>query len=354
MGKGDIQDRYKLMKTIQGKSFKDLTTFGIGGKIKHYVEVSSEDEIRDVSKFAKDKKLDIFVLGGGSDILVSDKEFDGLVVHYKKADINLSNENGKYLLSVCSGAIWDSVVEYTVAKNLQGIECLSGIPGFSGAAPIQNIGAYGQEIKDVFVSLKAYNFQEDKFEDFDKNMCEFGYRESVFKTSKYWQKYLITEMTLELKKNYPPFVEYESLKKYLSEKSITAPTLGEVREAVLQIRSGKFENPRETGNAGSFFKNPIIENSKATELMENFPDIKLRELPDGKYKSFAAWFVEKSGWKGKTLGGAGVSSQHALILINKSGSATSSDVFDLSEAIIKDVSAKFGITLEREVQLINF
>lgn len=342
------------MKIIKGKYFKDLTTFRVGGKIKFYTEIISDKELSEVSEFAKKENLKIFVLGSGSDILVSDQDFDGLVVSFKNEEIKLSEDNGRYFLRSAAGAVWDKVVEFAVSNNLQGIECLSGIPGSAGAAPIQNIGAYGQEIKDTFFSLKAYNFELDKFEIFSNEDCRFAYRESIFKNVEYWQKYLITEITLELKNKTGPFVEYESLKNYLADKGIEDPGLMDVRNAVLQIRSGKFENPLETGNAGSFFKNPILDQDLASDLIKKYPGIKLRELPDGKYKSFAAWFIEKAGWKGKVLGGAGVSPRHALILINKTGSAKSEEIFKLSEEIINDIHQKFNVNLEREVQLINY
>ncbi len=342
------------MKILENKKFSELTTFKIGGKIRYYAEVSDTSELREVSKFSKEKNIPIFVLGSGSDVLVSDNDFDGLVVRYIASSIKERAEEGCVLVTAESGLVWDDLVSYAVSNDLQGIECLSGIPGTVGAAPIQNIGAYGQEIENSFVELVAYEFSTDKVVKFTKNDCEFSYRESIFKKGNFWQKYLITQVSLKLNKNSEPLVEYDSLKKYLKEKGETGLSLSVVRNAVLNIRKGKFESPAEVGNAGSFFKNPIIEADKAKELQARFPDIALREQVDGKFKGFAGWFIEKSGWKGKENKGAAVSARHALILVNKSGKASALDVQNLSKMIIDDVEKKFGVRLEPEVQFINF
>ncbi len=318
--------------------------------ISNYREVSDKKELVEATNFAKSEKLTIFIIGGGSDILVSDKDFDGLVIKYTGDKIDLNGE----LLTAESGVNWDDLVKYSVSKNLQGIECLSGIPGNSGAAPIQNIGAYGQELKDVFVSLTAYDIENEKFVEFDANDCGFSYRESVFKKKENWQRFVITDLTLKLNNNAGPDIKYDSLKNYLTEKGIQNPTLEDVREAVLIIRKGKFEDPKEVGNAGSFFKNPIFTKKDADELLVKYPEIPLREQEGESFKGSAGWFIEKSGWKGKTYKGAGVSPRHALILINPEGKATADDLMELSGKIIEDVHGKFGVKLEREVQLINF
>ena len=249
-----------------------------------------------------------------------------------------------------AGMNWDKLVEITVQKGLQGIENLSGIPGTVGASPIQNIGAYGSELKDVFVSLDAYDIQKNKIVKFNKEDCGFGYRESIFKKEGYWQKYIIIRISLTLSKNKYGKANYESLSKYITSKK---PTTVEIRNAVLKVRAEKLENPKEIGNAGSFFKNPIVNADKRNELIQKYPDIIIYPFED-KYKVFAGWLVEKAGWKGKSKGNAAVSPKHALILINKTGKATAKEVYDLSQDIIDDVYKKFGVMLEREVQLINF
>ena len=292
--------------------FKDLTTFKIGGPIKHFFEVKSDKEIIEAGEFAKKNNLKIFILGGGSDILVSDKGFDGIVIKYIGRDIKIEKDD---VVTAQAGLSWDELVKFCVDHNLQGLECMSGIPGTVGASPIQNIGAYGQEVKDTLLSLRAFEFRSGKFINFSKKDCEFGYRESFFKKPKNWQKYLITQISFKLTK-------YKE----------TDLSLQNIRDEILRVRGKKLEDPKEVGNAGSFFKNPIVEGNKIS----------------------AGLLIDKAGWKGKSYKGAAVSVKNALILINKSGKASSSDVLKLSKKIIEDVKKKFGITLEPEVQFIGF
>lgn len=326
-------------------SFKNLTTFRIGGRIKYFVEVKSEEDINDALEFANENHLPIFILGGGSDFLANDKEFSGIVIKYISENYVIDGES----ITADAGMNWDTLVALAIENNLQGLEALSGIPGTVGASPIQNIGAYGQEVADTFYKLEAYELESGKLASFSKDECGFGYRESIFKSKKYWQKYLIVRVIFKLKKSTHAPINYASLRNILGESA----TLGEIREAVLKIRREKLEDPGEVGNAGSFFKNPIIDTDTKNKLEAKFPGILLFSYKE-MYKVSAAWLIEKSGWKGKTLGGAGVSSKHSLILINKTGEAAAMDVFELSEMIIKDVFEKFGLELEREVQLINF
>ncbi len=340
-----------LIKNGGEVSFKKLTTFRIGGNIKKYFEVKTRREIDSAIKYAKSNNLSIFIIGDGSDLLVSDKNYDGMVIKYigKSYKWNVLPS----IVSFQAGMSWDEAVLFTTKRNLQGIECLSGIPGTVGAAPIQNIGAYGQELKDTFISLKAYDLEKRKFVNFNKEDCRFSYRESIFKDKEYWQKYLITEVTFQLVKNGKPEVKYESLKNYLVKLKITSPTLSDVRNAVIEIRKGKFENPKEVGNAGSFFKNPIVSKEQKEQLKKDYPDIKTFPF-EKSFKIAAGWLIEKADWKGKKYKSAAVSPKHALILINPEGNAKAEDVYELSEKIIADIYNKFDIKLEREVQLINF
>ena len=318
-----------------------LTTFKIGGNARYYAEFSTDEDIIKVSKFARENNLRIFILGGGSDILISDTGFDGIVIKFTGDKIKTE----KNVITAEAGLNWDRLVEYSVIHNLQGIECMSGIPGTVGASPIQNIGAYGQEVKDTLLALRAFDFESGKFLNFTNKDCQFDYRESFFKKSSNWQKYLITSVSFKLSKNEKPKVNYESLTSYLNEKGIEDPSLKEVRDAVLLLRKEKLVNPGEYGNAGSFFKNPIID--------KEIPGIPCYPFGD-KYKLFAGWLIDKAGWKGKTHKGAAVSSKNAIFLINKSGKAGSSDVAELSKMIIADVEKKFGVALEPEVQFIGF
>jgi UDP-N-acetylmuramoylalanine--D-glutamate ligase/UDP-N-acetylmuramate--L-alanine ligase/UDP-N-acetylenolpyruvoylglucosamine reductase len=322
-------------------NLKELTTFRIGGPARYYAEVNNEDELLKVNKFANDNNLKIFILGGGSDILVSDKGFDGIVVKY--VGNNLSQAGNT--VTAEAGLLWDELVGYTVKNNLQGIECMSGIPGTVGASPVQNLGAYGQEIKDTLLSLRVFEFKSGKFLEFSNKDCQFDYRESFFKNPENWQKYLITSVSLKLSKNNHPKVGYESLSNYLRGKNIINPSLKEIREAVLNLRREKLENPKEFGNAGSFFKNPVVNKEIAGIPGYQFGN---------KYKLFAGWLIDKAGWKGQSYKNVAVSSKNSLILINKSGNANSSDVIELANKIKESVKEKFGVILEPEVQFIGF
>jgi len=333
------------MKILQNKYFKNLTTFRIGGKIKYYAEVKGKKEIEEIVCFAKSNHLKVFIIGGGSDFLVSDKLYDGLVIKFTGTGVSISGDS----ITAEAGMSWDKLVEYSVKNNFQGIECLSGIPGTVGAAPIQNIGAYGQELKDTFESLNAFDITKENFVKFNKEDCGFGYRESIFKQKSHWQKYLITDITLRLHKNGKPTVNYESLNGRVKEN----PSLLDVRNAILAVRKERLEDPNIVGNAGSFFKNPIVDKNKKEQLEKDFPGIKI--FPFGeKYKVFSGFLIENAGWKGKNLGSVGVSPKHALIIINKSGNAKASDVIKLSNKIVEDVDKMFGLRLEPEVQMINF
>lgn len=332
-------------------NFSEITTFHIGGKIKKYFGVNNVEEVRGAVAFAKKNNLPVFIIGGGSDILANDKEFNGVVIKYLGKDISYLGDG---MVKAEAGAKWDEMVAFAVDRNLQGIECLTGIPGTVGAAPIQNIGAYGQELKNTFVSLTAFDIDKNKFVEFENKDCNFGYRESIFKRPDHWQKFLITDITLKLKENGEPTIVYDSLKNYLIENKITNPTLAKVRQYIKSIRAGKFENPKEAGNAGSFFKNPILPEAAVNKFKEKYPDFPARIQEDGLYKCSAGWFIEMAGWKGKKFKNAAVSPRHALILINPEQKAKAAEVMELSEKIIEDIDKKFGIKLEREVQLINF
>jgi UDP-N-acetylmuramate dehydrogenase len=331
--------------------FSDLTSFKIGGKIKKYFEVKNREEVIESVKYAKENKLPVFIIGDGTDILASDDDFNGVVIKYVGKSYKLQNLNSEFAeVTAEAGMNWDKLVEFTVQNELQGIESLSGIPGTVGASPVQNIGAYGSELMDNFVELEAYDIENGKFVTFSKEDCKFGYRESVFKQKKYWQKFIVVSVTFKLNKNIVGTANYESLKKYIS---FEKATIKEIRDAVLKVRSEKLENPDEVGNAGSFFKNPIVDLKKKTELEGKYSDIKIFPF-ENNFKIPAGWLIEQTGWKGKTYKSAGVSKKHSLVLVNENGHATAADVYDLSEKIISDVYNKFGVKLEREVQLINF
>lgn len=242
--------KIELKKDVQ---FKNLTTFKVGGEAKYLTEVKAKAELVSAVEFAKKERLAIFVLGGGSDILMSEKGWDGLVIKFVGKKISFINEKNSMVVNAQAGALWDELVEECVKRKLQGIECMSGIPGTVGAAPIQNIGAYGQELENTFIRLTAYDLETLKFVKFNKKDCHFGYRESVFKDPQAKGRYVIAEVVLRLERNKPPALVYQSLKGYLKRKKIIKPTLTEVRQAVLELRGQKLDDPRVIGNAGSFF-----------------------------------------------------------------------------------------------------
>lgn len=332
---------------------KDLTTFKVGGRARYLAEVENEDELVEAINFARQKNLPIFVLGGGSDILVSDDDFDGVVIRFIGKKIEFDEKNGHVLVKAGAGLGWDRLVAVAVEKGYQGIEAMSGIPGTVGASPIQNIGAYGQELKDVFVELKAYDLKERKFVKFERDDCEFGYRESIFKKPDTKGRYIISKVVFRLEKDKKPPVKYESLKKHLEENGVDNPGLKEIREAVLELRGKKLESPEVIGNAGSFFKNPIVDKKILERLKKEYPDIPFYDI-DGKAKLFSGWLIEKAGWKGKKYKNAAVSDRNALVITNPEGVAKASEIRELAEKIAEDVDEKFGIELEPEVQLINF
>ncbi|MBL7036506.1 UDP-N-acetylmuramate dehydrogenase [Candidatus Microgenomates bacterium] len=326
--------------------FRDLTTFRIGGEIKYFFDVKNERELVKKVVFAKSKNLPIFVIGGGSDILVSDEKYNGVVIRYIGKNIEYQDN----LVTAEAGASWDDLVASVVKKNLGGIESLSGIPGSVGAAPIQNIGAYGQELSDVFVSLDAYDIENQKFVKLNKSDCKFGYRDSLFKKRDYWQKYIITKVTLKLQKNKKPIVKYKSIIDSLPKNY----SLKQVRELIIKTRNEKLDDWKSIPNAGSFFKNPTLSKKEITKLREKYPDIKCFDNKDGTSKCFAGWFIQNAGWLGKSYKNAKVSDKHALVLTNPKGRATSKEIVELAEKIQESVFIKFGVKLEPEVQYINF
>lgn len=311
------------------KNFRDITSLKVGGRIKHFFEVKNKEDLINAVIFAKSNNLPIFTIGDGTDIVVSDDDYNGVVIKYIGNSILYTGNN----VTAESGVNWDKLVEETVNRNLHGIECLSGIPGTVGAAPIQNIGAYGQELSDTFVSLTAYDIENKKFIKFNKNDCKFGYRSSKFKNIKFWQKFIITDVTLELKIN-------------------INNNLNIIRTDILDKRREKLEDPKLIPNAGSFFINPFIDNNKKIALEKEYPEMKFYPVDD-KFKISAGFLIEKTGWKGKSLGPVKVSEKHALVITNPEGKGTFKDIKKLADTIINDVDKMFGIELEPEVQYIN-
>ncbi|MFT4525476.1 MAG: UDP-N-acetylmuramate dehydrogenase [Bacteroidia bacterium] len=330
-------------------SLQQYNTFGIEAKTRFMAVVKSVDDVRSILKNESVNQLPRLILGGGSNILFT-QDFDGLAILNQITGISVIEEDeDSVLVEVGAGEVWHSLVLHSVKNGWGGIENLSLIPGSVGAAPMQNIGAYGVEIKDVFEELTAMNLDTLESRTFSNLECEFGYRESVFKRILKGQ-FMIVSVQLRLKKNPTLNTSYGAIESELSNKGISDPTISDVSQAVINIRQSKLPDPKELGNAGSFFKNPVIEKSTFEKLQNKFPNVPNYQAPNG-IKLAAGWLVEQCGWKGKKIGNCGSHGDQALVLVNYGGS-NGSEIFDLSEQILQSVKDKFGIQLEREVNVV--
>ncbi len=329
------------MEIMENVILAPYTTFRIGGPARYFAEVESVGDLKKALDFSKEKNLRFFILGGGSNLLVSDKGFDGLVI---KMEIKGLEFNGEFL-AAGAGENWDRVVAAAVERNLSGIENLSLIPGTAGAAVFQNIGAYGVEMKDVLESADVLDTVSGKIETFTNNDCKFDYRDSIFKTNKD-RNLIILKINLRLSKNQESNINYPDLAKMFESKK---PAASEVRDAVIEIRKNKLHYD-EIGNAGSFFKNPVMLETQFKDLMKNQPGLKSFNFSGGLVKLSAAQLIEACGWKGKTFGNIGVSEKHSLVLVNY-GKGTAEDIMRLAEDIKKSVKDRFGVVLEPEVEV---
>ena len=335
------------MKIQENFSLKNYNTFGVEAKARYFAEVDSIEELKEALQFTD---APVLFLGGGSNILFT-QDFNGLVIALRMKGITEKVENGKAIVTAQAGENWHEFVQYTLSKNYGGLENLSLIPGNVGTCPIQNIGAYGTEIKDHFVSCKALNRETSAIEELSLEDCQFGYRDSIFKTSAK-EKYIILEVTFELTtKDHQIKTEYGAIASELEKMGIKNPAIQDVAKAVISIRQSKLPDPAVTGNAGSFFKNPSIPLSQFENLKQNFPEI--QGYPSGDMiKVPAGWLIENAGWKGKQIGNVATHKMQALVIINATGHATGKEVFDFSSMIIEAVKEKYGIELEREVNMI--
>jgi UDP-N-acetylmuramate dehydrogenase len=331
-------------------SLKKLNTFGIDVKASLYAEFHSGKELKEIFLDPKHKNQKKLILGGGSNILFT-KNFDGLVLRNRIGGIEIIKEDHEYVyVKSGAGVIWHDLVMFAINKNLGGIENLSLIPGTVGAAPIQNIGAYGVELKDVFVSLESIHIETQKKREFNLDECEFGYRDSIFKRE-LKGKHIILSITLRLSKN-PKFnISYGAISEVLKEMNVKELSVKAISDAVCFIRRSKLPDPAEIGNAGSFFKNPEIPQEKFNELKSVYPDIPSFKTSPGYVKVPAGWLNEKCGWKGKIVGNTGVHKNQALVLVNY-GNAEGEEIKKLSEEIQSSVLERFGIRLETEVNII--
>ncbi|MBL8148692.1 MAG: UDP-N-acetylmuramate dehydrogenase [Blastocatellia bacterium] len=335
----------------------DLCTLGIGGAARFYVKATDFQTIEAAVKWSKKKMLPLFVLGGGSNILVSDNGFSGLVLHLATKGIEWKQQTNSLLAKVDAGEQWDNFVEQTISKNLAGVECLSGIPGSVGATPIQNVGAYGQEVSETITSVTAYDRLAEKLVTFSNDECHFAYRNSLFKSLSP-NRFILLEVTYRLNPDGSPTIRYPELLKLFSQK----PSLSELREVVIKLRRSKGmvidSTDPDSRSAGSFFINPTISKEEFEQLLNRL-DLS-RELipnfaaPEGRVKLSAGWLIENAGFqKGYKHSNVAISSKHALALVN-SGNAKARDLVELMEQIQSKVKESFDIVLTPEPVFVGF
>ena len=328
-------------------SLLNHNSFSIDVKAKKFIEVKSTEELKEVLSISGDENK--LIIGEGSNILFT-KNFEGLVIHLNVGGIVINKIDNDYrIVTAGAGENWHDLVVYCLKNGLGGIENLSLIPGSVGAAPIQNIGAYGVELKDVFVSCEVLDKRTMELENYMLDDCSFGYRDSIFKKNK---NLIITSLKLKLKiKNHNIISDYVDIKKELIRLNIDKPTINDISNAVCKIRKAKLPNPKIIGNAGSFFKNPIINSEKLYRLKKKYKDVPAFKLKENKYKIPAAWLIETAGFKGKNYGNFGVHQNQPLVLVNY-GNAKGKDIYKLSISISKIIVKIFDIKLEAEVNII--
>jgi UDP-N-acetylmuramate dehydrogenase len=343
------------MQVLEQVPLAPYTTFQIGGPARWFAQAQSEDDVVAGIAFAAERRVALFILGGGSNLLVSDGGFPGLVLRVALPGITSNREGDRLIVSAAAGEDWDGLVAYAVAADGAGIECLSGIPGTVGGTPVQNVGAYGQEVAQTIVTVRAFDRKSLAFVDLPAAACGFSYRRSIFNSTER-DRYVVTRVIYALRLHAPASIAYADLSKYFAAKNITSPSLVEVREAVRAIRAQKgmllVDGDPDCRSAGSFFKNPIVPvtvlDSLADELGVEKRSIPAYPAQDREVKLSAAWLIERAGYqKGYALGNAGISSRHTLALINRGG-ATASDMIALRDKVVATVASRFHIRLEPE------
>ncbi len=340
--------------TLSFQSDVDLTPFNslhVTARAKSFLSVTSIEQLTEVLSRPDTDPASLFILGGGSNILLVD-DYDGLVL---KMDIKgrdvVEEDNEHVWLRIGAGENWHETVLYCVERGWGGIENLSLIPGTVGAAPIQNIGAYGVELEEVFESLEAVNVKTGQSKIFDREDCRFGYRDSIFK-NELKGEYAVAEVVLRLSKKPEVNTSYGAIRSKLEEKGIDKPTIKDISDVVIAIRNSKLPDPSDLGNAGSFFKNPVVSRQKYEHLKSTYPEVPGYELNDIEVKVPAGWLIEQAGWKGKVVGKAGTYEQQALVIVNHGG-ATGREILDLAGKIRDSVREQFGIELVPEVNIVK-
>lgn len=337
------------MNIKENISLKKYNTFGIDVTARFFSEIFSEEELSELLLSDKIKPLDKLMLGGGSNVLLT-HNYDGIVIKISIPGISIINDERDFVLvEAGAGVAWHDLVLFCVENNWGGIENLSLIPGTVGAAPMQNIGAYGQEVKDVFHSLDGVFIDTADRKTFYHDECKFGYRESIFK-HELKEKFIITKVRLQLAKQPVINISYGSVKRELEKLKITAPTIKDVSNVICGIRISKLPDPVIIGNAGSFFKNPLVSKEKFESLKKDYPEIVFYPAADEQIKLAAGWLIEKCGWKGKRLGNAGSHEKQSLVLVNYGG-ASGAEILKIAGEIKKSVLEKFGVIIQEEVNI---
>ena len=337
------------MHIQENYSLKSHNTFGVAAQARWFVAIEQESDLVDL--FAQEwiKPLPKLVLGGGSNMLFT-QNFDGLVIWMANKGISETIAGDSVLLKAAAGEVWNDLVQYAVNKGFAGMENLSLIPGTVGASPVQNIGAYGVELETIFESCRAFELATGTFTTFTKADCGFSYRESIFKQT-LKDQYIVTEVSFRLSLVPTIRTSYGAIQEELKHRGIEKPSIKDVSEVVSAIRVSKLPDPSTIGNAGSFFKNPIISAAQFEKVQASFPEVVHYPAAKGQVKLAAGWLIEQCGWKGKVVGHTGTWKNQALVLVNHGG-ASGSEVFAFSEQIIASVFERFGVRLEREVNVI--
>ena len=333
-------------------SLRQYCTLRVGGSARYFARAARAAHIPFLARAARERRAPVYVLGGGSNILCTDAAIEKFFIKMEESGIRRVHETSEALsVEVAAGTRWDDFVVWAVAHRTSGTEALSAIPGTVGAAPVQNIGAYGQEVGNVIVSVHAYDTVHDTFVDIPAEKCGFGYRTSLFKT-RARGRFIITSVLFTLTKHAPEVPEYPDVQRYFAERSLPNPSAAEIRNAVADIRAKKLPDPAVIPNAGSFFKNPLVPHRAFKVLQRAFPHLPSFALPDGTRKIPAGWLIEQCGFKGKWVGNAGVYEKNALILIGN-GRTTCRELMALRDAIVLAVRRRFSIALEMEPEVVE-
>jgi UDP-N-acetylmuramate dehydrogenase len=338
------------MQVAENVLLRPYNTFGIAAQARFFAPFTTLQQLQELLEDARWKAVSRMILGGGSNILFT-RDFNGLLLKNELKGITVVGEDTEYVyVKAGAGENWHQFVQYCIANNYAGLENLSLIPGNVGASPMQNIGAYGVEIKDYFFGLEAWHLHDNTLVTFNNADCAFGYRESVFKR-KYKGQFAILSVTYRLRKQ-PQFnTTYGAIEQELQHMGIKELSIQAISQAVINIRRSKLPDPAQIGNAGSFFKNPTISGEHFAAVKQAHPDIVAYPAANGQYKLAAGWLIEQCGWKGFRRGDAGVHARQALVLVNY-GDASGKEIFDLSQEVLDSVHKKFGVQLEREVNIV--